>query len=102
MNYGLFLKQLRLSNKKTQKEVALHLNMPLSTLSDYERGRTIPSLERFAALVSYYGISLESSIVGKEVIDITKYSKVGKQKAYALQNEEMQKLNNSSAKKHNL
>lgn len=91
MNIGQKLKFLRKLSKKTQEEVARELGIPISTISDYERNKTMPSLVRFYEMVNLYGIVPETYFLGKEIIDITDYSSVGKQRAYALNKEELEK-----------
>lgn len=92
MNIGADLKRLRKLNNKTLVEVENATSIPIATLSDYERNRTIPSLQRFFILINYYGVLPEVYFAGREVIDITDYSYVGKEKAYALHKEELSKI----------
>ena len=92
MIIGADLKRLRKLNNKTLVEVENATGIPIATLSDYERNRTIPSLQRFFILMNYYGVLPEIYLIGREVIDITDYSDVGKEKAYALHKEELSKI----------
>lgn len=92
MNIGANLKRLRKQNKKTLEDVANATGIPIATLSDYERNRTTPSLQRFLKIINFYGLLPDIYLIGREVIDITDYSDVGKEKAYALHKEELSKI----------
>lgn len=43
----------------TQKEVSEELNIPRSTLANYECGRTEPDLETLAKLADFYAVSAD-------------------------------------------
>lgn len=43
----------------TQKEVSKELNIPRSTLANYETGRTEPDLETLAKLIDFYQVSAD-------------------------------------------
>jgi transcriptional regulator with XRE-family HTH domain len=43
----------------TQKEIARELNIPRSTLANYETGRTQPDLETLAKLADFYEVSID-------------------------------------------
>lgn len=43
----------------TQKEVSEELNIPRSTLANYETGRTEPDLETLAKLIDFYQVSAD-------------------------------------------
>ena len=43
----------------TQHEVAKELNIPRSTLANYETGRTKPDLETLAKLADFYEVSID-------------------------------------------
>ncbi|WP_235298561.1 XRE family transcriptional regulator [Portibacter marinus] len=53
------LKYLRKKNKLSQQELADTMNIPRTTLGDYERGKTEPNIETLICFASYYGINLD-------------------------------------------
>ena len=53
------LKKLRLSNKKTQQEMAKYLNIKQSSYQSYESGDSEPSIERLIKLADYYNVTLD-------------------------------------------
>lgn len=53
------LKRARQQTGFTQREVAKELNIPYSTLANYEVGRTEPDIERLGILADFYGVSLD-------------------------------------------
>ena len=91
MNIGEFLRKIRKSRNYTLSNAARALGIPKSTLSDYERNITNPSIIKFYKIVRFYGLSAIDAVFEREVIDITNYSDIGKQKAYILELEERKK-----------
>lgn len=55
----LRLKELRLSAKKTQKELAALLGVDRTTYTKYETGASEPTFETLSRLASYYQVSIE-------------------------------------------
>ena len=55
----LRLKELRLRDKKTQKELAAFLGVDRTTYTKYETGVSEPNLETLNRLSSYFGVSIE-------------------------------------------
>lgn len=55
----LRLKELRLLDKKTQKELAAFLGIDRTTYTKYETGASEPNLETLNRLSSYFGVSIE-------------------------------------------
>ena len=53
------LTEARKNTGFTQKEVSEELNIPRSTLANYECGRTEPDLETLARLIDFYGINAD-------------------------------------------
>ena len=51
------LKELRKEKSMTLKEVATHLNMPLSSYANYEQGVREPSLSMLKKLCDFYDVS---------------------------------------------
>ena len=53
------LTQARKDTGFTQKEVSEELNIPRSTIANYETGRTQPDLETLAKLADFYEVSID-------------------------------------------
>lgn len=53
------LTEARKNTGFTQKEVSVELNIPRSTLANYECGRTEPDLETLAKLADFYAVSAD-------------------------------------------
>ena len=53
------LKHARAKSGFTQREVAKEVNIPYSTLANYELGRTQPDVENMGILIDFYGISAD-------------------------------------------
>ncbi len=50
------LKKAREEKNMLQIDVAVALNIPRSTLANYETGRTEPDIETIGKLITFYGI----------------------------------------------
>lgn len=59
------LKELRISENKTQSEIAKEINITQFTYSNYENGKTEPTVEILCQLANYYGVSLDY-LVGRD------------------------------------
>ena len=66
------LKELRLSNKKYQKDIAKILNIAVSTYCGWEKGVTEPNIESLKKLADYFGCTVDY-IIGREGEDGTFY-----------------------------
>lgn len=53
------LKNLRVSNKKTQKEVADFLGIDRTTYVKYENGQTEPNINNIKKLADYFNVSTD-------------------------------------------
>lgn len=53
------LKEARKSMGYTQIEAAINLNIPNTTLANYELGRTEPDIETLGKLADFYEVSLD-------------------------------------------
>lgn len=53
--YRISLEAARVNAGISQKEAAKQLGVNVGTLSNWERGQTAPSVEKFRALCSLYG-----------------------------------------------
>lgn len=58
-NFNKKLTEARKKTGFTQSEIANELNIPRSTLANYEAGRTKPDLETLARLIDFYEISAD-------------------------------------------
>ena len=57
MQFKDILKQLRKSNKLTQKELAENIGVSEITIRSYESGRRLPNSETLVKLVNYFNVS---------------------------------------------
>ncbi len=55
----LKLKTIRQEQKITQKEIANNLNKSITTICDWERGRTEPSIEDLTKLSKIFNVSID-------------------------------------------
>lgn len=66
-----FPQRLKLARKQTgftQTEVGKELNIPQSTLANYESGRTEPDIETLAKLIDFYEVNA-NWILGTGITD---------------------------------
>lgn len=63
-NYGIILKEIRLSQNKTLLEVEQATGISNANLSRWENGKVIPSIAFCEQLADYYGITLDE-LVGR-------------------------------------
>lgn len=61
-NIAKNLKELRRERNVTQKEVAQHLNIDVTTLSHYETGIRMPDIDTLIALAKYYDTDINRII----------------------------------------
>lgn len=52
--YTVSLAAARINAGKTQKDVSTHLNVNISTVSNWEKGKTIPDALQFVKLCEFY------------------------------------------------
>lgn len=65
-NYGIILKEIRLSQNKTLLEVEQATGISNANLSRWENGKVIPSIAFCEQLADYYGITLDE-LVGRNI-----------------------------------
>lgn len=58
----MLLKEIRLRESKTQQQVAEALNLTQFTYSNYETGKTEPSIETLIKFADYFSVSVDSLI----------------------------------------
>ncbi|HHT98345.1 MAG TPA: helix-turn-helix transcriptional regulator [Clostridiales bacterium] len=71
------LYELRKENKLTQEEVAVALNVTRQTISNWETGTAIPTINKAIELAQIYGISLDT-LVGNAKSELKKVSVIMK------------------------
>ena len=59
------LKELRISSGRTQEEIANELFCSRTSLSNYESGRRIPSIEVLSQLAEYFNVDIGYLLTGK-------------------------------------
>lgn len=62
---GKTIKKYRIENGMTQDQLAEKLSVTRQAISNWETGKTKPSIETLTALGSLFGISVEALIYGK-------------------------------------
>lgn len=53
------LKQLRKAKHMTQDELATELNIARPTITRYERGDRLPTVENMAVIANYFGVTVD-------------------------------------------
>ena len=67
------LKQLRKDARKTQNDVATHLQIRRSTYGEYERGKIVPPYDKIKSLAEYFEVTVEHLMEDeKEPVDVSK------------------------------
>ena len=59
MEFGKLLTELRKEKGVLQRDVADHLNMTVSTISNYEKGVHLPDLNTLIQLADYFDVSTD-------------------------------------------
>ena len=102
MTIGEKMRSIRLKRKLNQKTVAEALNISRSVYSQYESGERIPSISKLVSISRFFMTTLdyfiEDDSVQKEIIDITNFEYLNKQKIYAICEEEQRKRINIKLK----
>ena len=68
--FGKVLKELRVKNKLTQKELARALYLSNSSISHYENNRCMPSRETIEAFAQYFNVSIDYLIGSTHISDL--------------------------------
>jgi len=63
------IKNLRISTKCKQSDLATTFDVTRTTMSDYERGKSEPSLDRLIKIADFFGISVDELIRSPIIID---------------------------------
>ena len=66
---GMFLKELRIKKKVSQRQVADELYMTRQSVSLWETGKTLPDYDSAVLLANYYNISIGELFAGKIITD---------------------------------
>lgn len=94
MNIGTTIKKVRRQKDMTQEQLAEHLNVSVSAISQWESGKTMPDLSLIPAICNLFGISADELLgidivqkkenIEKLISEISEISRVGhKREAYA-------------------
>ena len=70
------LSALMIRNQITQNELARITNIRQATISDYLKGKSIPSIERFARIADAFGVWTANSELIKALHELEKAGKV--------------------------
>jgi transcriptional regulator with XRE-family HTH domain len=62
---GAFIKLLRVGKNLTQQKLAGHLDVAVSSVSNWESGKALPR-ESWERLASYFGVSVDDLMTGGE------------------------------------
>lgn len=68
--FGKVLKELRIKNKLTQKELAKALYLSNSSISHYENNRCMPSRETIESFAQYFNVSMDYLIGSTHISDL--------------------------------
>jgi len=68
---GKTIKKLRLQKMMTQHELASHLNVAVSTISNWEIGRRLPSFSDIQRIAQFFGVSMNVFELDSEMIQQT-------------------------------
>ena len=68
--FGKVLKELRIKNKLTQKELAKALYLSNSSISHYENNRCMPSRETIEAFAQYFNVSVDYLLGSAHISDL--------------------------------
>lgn len=95
MSIGKKMRTIRLKRKLKQKTVAEALNISRSVYSQYESDERTPSINKLISIARFYMTSIdyfcEEDNITREIIDITDFEYLNKQKIYAICDEEQRK-----------
>lgn len=59
IKFNIRLKELRLANGLTQKELAKAIEVGRTTISEYESGKIVPKHEGLLKLANYFNVSVD-------------------------------------------
>lgn len=59
INFTLSLKALRTNRNLTQEALAKELNVNKKTICSWEKGSTVPSLEKVEEICAFFGVSYD-------------------------------------------
>lgn len=76
-NYGLSIKENRLSRGKTLLDIERDTGISNANLSRWERGEVLPNIDFCVKLADYYGISIDE-LIGREITEHNRIKKENK------------------------
>jgi transcriptional regulator with XRE-family HTH domain len=65
--YRISLEAARVNAKMSQKDAALAIDVNVSTIRNWETGKTSPDADKFKELCSIYGCPMDLIFLGKEL-----------------------------------
>lgn len=65
--YRISLEAARVNAKMSQKDAALAMNVNVSTIRNWEAGKTSPDADKFKELCNIYGCPMDLIFLGKEL-----------------------------------
>lgn len=77
--FGKTLKELRIKLNLTQKELSKHVQIPIQSISVYERGEICPTIIQAMRLSRFFNLSIDDFILnglGYETYDINKITEL--------------------------
>lgn len=69
MHFNEHLRMIRKLRKKTQKEVAIAINLTERNYQDWEYGKTKPAFDSLIALADYFDVSLDYLVGRSDVAE---------------------------------
>ena len=70
--FPLILKNLRINNGYTQKDLADHLNLAQTTIANYERGSRIPDIYKLEQIADLFKVTIDY-LIGRHKITLEQY-----------------------------
>lgn len=76
MTISKLIKQKRIENQLTQKDLAELLLVSKKTVSNWENGRTIPDIENLVQFAKLFDLSLDNILLGEEKVMLKNQTKI--------------------------
>lgn len=96
MSFSKNLKDLRKKYNKTQKDLAVYLNVTRPTIAGYETKNKEPDFERLILISEYFDVTIDFLLKGSEkaqdIYGISEYDKEFKEVLTRLSNEDKAEL----------
>ena len=69
MSFNKKLKELRMKNNETQQELADVLKISFQSVSKWEKGQNLPSMDLIKEIAQHYNVSLDYLLDNKEIVE---------------------------------